>query len=82
MRNKYRIDITQDQEKELHSFLSRANMKIESVVKSDRENKLGYIVSLSKYELLFVRLAATAERISRLHCKEGKTNDPNYESEI
>jgi len=80
MRNKYRIDITHDQEKELHSFLSRANMKIESIVKNNIENKLGYIVSLSKYELLFVRLAATAERISRLHCNESRLGD--YESEI
>ena len=82
MRNSYIIDVTRDQEKNLYNLLTGAKMKIETIVGYPDSNKFGYVVSLSKYELLFVRLEAKAERIQRLHNVEDENINVENESDI
>lgn len=67
MRNDYRIDIKENHIDEFKKVLNMAGVRDATVVPGMADKDVvAYKVSLSKYELLFVRLAANAERINRI----------------
>jgi hypothetical protein len=67
MKSNYRIDLEVKDKEHIDKVLTHMGISIDHIVISDLENIImGYFVSLSKYELLYIRLACKFQEIHDL----------------
>ncbi len=67
MKSNYRIDLEVEDKEHIDKVLSQMGISIDHMVISVHENTLlGYFVSLSKYELLYIRLACKFREVHDL----------------